>query len=200
MNIICFSGRRKSGKSLAASYIIEADSRFSKISFAEILKDEYAKENNIPRHNLEDILEKERHRRALQLFGDKKKEGNEYYFVTALLNTLDPTGYYVLDDLRFLFELEAMFKLGAKLYGVSSDPHKRAARGWVYDRDIDNHESEAGLGDFCSHTWYCLGGGIVYNNGTKEILKDKAFEIVKKHFPYTIDDLAKLSRQGAKVA
>lgn len=193
MNIISFSGLRKSGKSQAADYVCQIDNRFKKVSFAGILKDAYARENGIDRAILDDILQKEKHRRAMQAFGDAKRKIDRYYFAIALANTFTPTGFYVTEDTRYLEECETLLKLGGKMCGIFSETHKRADRGWIYDPIADTHMSETELGYLNSQTWNALGGELVYNNGTKEQLKDKIERLVRKHFPYTMKDLELLS-------
>lgn len=199
MHILSLSGRRKCGKSLAGELVCQSDPRFTRISFADILKDEYAKEAGIPRGSLDDILGKEKYRRGMQVFGDKKRQGNDYYFVTALINTLSPSGFYVIDDTRFIPELETIFKLGGIMCGIHSESHQRAARGWIFNPETDNDYSETELGDLSSETWNALRGSLIYNNGSKDHLKEKVTELVRKHFPFAIEDLTKMGSKLDKV-
>ncbi len=194
MNIISFSGRIKSGKTASVDTICLLDSRFERVSFASIMKDMYAREMGINRVILDDVLEKEKHRRGMQEFGDKKRKADRYCFAVALINTLNPNGYYGIDDQRYLEEVEVLMKLGAVPYGVFAEPHHRAARGWVPNPDVDNHLSETELGDLNAETWRKLGGGMVYNNKTRDHLKDLLLPIVRQHFPYQVQDLAKLGK------
>jgi phosphomevalonate kinase len=199
LNIISLSARRKTGKTLAADLIVSLDNRFKKLSFASYLKDAFSAERGIKREDLNDVLIKERYRQEMQLWGDKKRAENPYLFVTRLLENTVPTGFYVIDDCRFIPEVETLVKLGAKPYGMYSEPKFRRDRGWVFDPEVDNHVSETELGDLCAYTWHCLGGGYLYNNKSKEDLKKSLSLILSTHFPYTVEDLESLNKYKKKI-
>lgn len=179
MKILAFTGPRRSGKTFAAQAFTDLNPEFKIKSFAGPLKDMFAKEWGIKRGDLDDVLTKEMYREEMQIYSERYKKDNPYYFVSALFNDVGPDDSIVIDDLRFLdTEANYVIKLGGKIYRVYAELHIRKARGWVYDPVIDNHESETSMSDLTQETLHKLGGGWIFNNNrwsTKEQLERITF-------------------------
>jgi phosphomevalonate kinase len=179
--IIALSGRRKAGKTKSAEIICAFDPSFQKMSFADTLKNEYASEVGCLRADLDNTIYKEEHRIALQQFSESYLAADPYYFVRKLFLDVIPGSKVVIDDNRYLAELRTVWSAGGACYKVDTDIDvKRLTRGWQKNKEADAHISETELGDLCAHTMYCLGGGIIFNNGSLLKLEERLFEIVKK--------------------
>lgn len=194
MKILLLTGYRKTGKTTCADIVCKLDPRFKKVSFADVLKDAYAKQAKIDRKLLDDVFEKEKHREGITQLGDKERTKDRYVFAVGLRNRLNPDGFYVVDDTRRIEELEVMLKIGAVPYGVYAEDKVRFARGWKYNPAVDEHMSETELGGLSAYTWHCLGGGQINNNGSLERTKDQVIEILRSKFPFTIEDLTLLGK------
>jgi phosphomevalonate kinase len=182
MNILALCGLRKAGKTTSACVLKEIDNRFKIVSLADPLKESFADYIQIPRSYLDSSDVKEKYRRELQLFSWQFKEKNPNYFVDLLFAENAAEQCVVIDDLRFSNELEAVLKRGGTVYQVYADPYVRKSRGWLFNRDVDTDVSELELGSLSSQTMLALGGGLIWNNGSRESLRPQLYDILAKHF------------------
>lgn len=184
-NILGLAGKRRSGKDYVGALLLNLDTRFTRISFADHLKLLYSEEYGVPIEELNNIKFKEKHRRGLQTFSIKmKQENGEFIFVNKLLSTVDEDKYYVITDVRFLCELQTITLMGGVTYKIHADNAVRSQRGWHFDPKVDNDDSEIELGDLSGDTFYqCCGGGTIYNNSDDSNILSQLNLIVKNHFP-----------------
>lgn len=183
LSLLAFCGRRMAGKSFASSILNEFDSRFTLMSFADIPKDEYAELEGIPREDLNTPGIKERHRKGFIAYVEGRKKKDKGYWAKKLVKNIQ-SDHVVIDDLRFLEELEQVVKLNGLVYKVHANPEVRKARGWVHDARVDEHYSETEM-DLSPYTFYTLtGGGIIYNNeiNTDHKLRGQIYKLLNTHF------------------
>lgn len=197
-NILGLAGQRRVGKNYVASVLTSMDNRFMEMSFADSLKEDYAEEKGIDLFELHDPKYKEKHRRNIQEYSlDMKEKHGEFIFVNRMVDKLVEGYYYVVTDVRFLSELQTIILLGGCVYKVHADRHIRARRGWTYNPVVDEDISETEVGELSSDTLRsCAKGGFIYN--TKEDdhnnIQTQLKEIIKAHFPYRMEDFARLNR------
>ena len=131
-NLVSLSGFKGSGKDTVADYLVEHYG-FTRLSFADYLKDSCAREFKIPRHFFDDVTIKEKAlithpvpegtvtcaeefladiggkkfwtpRAILIEDGGSKRKVDPNFFITKAIDTLDSSKHYVLTDTRFLNE------------------------------------------------------------------------------------------------
>lgn len=185
IKILAFCGRSYTGKSKSASIVLELDSRFKKISFADPGKEEYSRTNNIPLQDLSTPGVKEGHRPGVITLveGRKLETGDSGFWAKKLFDTYKE-GYFVIDDLRFIEELQELVLLGGVVYKLQANPEVRKARGWIPNSFVDTHYSETEM-DLSPHTFYVLtSGGGIFNNETDgdAKLRGQIYKLLNLHF------------------
>jgi phosphomevalonate kinase len=169
INVVLISGKRLSGKDTAGRVIRECVSttagRMCDImtaNFADSLKNEYAKRENIDRERLfTDAQFKESHRPGLIRFGEEKRAIDQNYFVNALLDSMDLSNklndaVVVICDLRFQNELWATLSYFERpefaafvpsfvIVRIEANEETRASRGWTFKSGVDDDASETSL-------------------------------------------------------
>jgi phosphomevalonate kinase len=185
--ILAFVGRRYSGKSMAARIVTEIDPRFKKLSFADSLREMYSSKFNVDLELLKGRVSKEEYRRQIKDFSyEVKKEFGQFVFAENLFNKVTKDIYVVIDDMRFIEELQLLCLEGGIAYRVYAENHIRSARGWRYDPNIDDDLSETELGDSSGYTMrQATRGGIIFNNTLRgEIEITAQLEVLlSRHFP-----------------
>ena len=182
--VLAFAGKRLSGKSLAASIVLELDSRFILKSFAEPAKQAYCKMLGLKRELYDTLKVKESHRADFIEFVEKEKKTDPAIWAKTLFQNVKEDDYIVIDDLRFIEELQMIMKFKGIVYKIMADPRVRAARGWKPDPAIDEHYSELEM-DLSSDTFHKLtrGGGIYNNDASGEAkLRGQVYQILMDHF------------------
>jgi uridine kinase len=96
-------------------------------------------------------------------------------------NKLDPNQHYVLDSLASIEDLEMLMRRGGRPYKIESNNDMRKMRGFIYNREIDESMMEKDL-DFSGHTYYTLGGGVIWNTKTLEVFRTNLKDMVKEVF------------------
>lgn len=120
-------GKMGSGKTTLANKIIELDSRFIRISFADKIK-EIARELFSMRH---------KDRQLLQDIGSKMREIRSSVWIDYVIGTIIKKGYthIVIDDVRFEDEIQALKRCGFHLVYLDIDEEARIQR--LQKRDAD---------------------------------------------------------------
>lgn len=127
MPILGISGKRGAGKTALANYLVKRDG-FIKISFAEELKRLSKTLFPFTDADFTNIKLKEANfktyewspRDFMRHFGDLMRFHDKNYWVNLTISKCaDARKYYVVDDLRFINEAEALRAKGAKLIRVN---------------------------------------------------------------------------------
>lgn len=155
MSIIAFTGKKKSGKSKAAEYLISLG--FTPINFKDALVEEL-KENfpdllkklsEIYQMTIDELFKEKppAMRSLMQNYGTdvRRKECNDYW-VNKWLNKTLKINNIVVDDCRFLNEAQAVRTYNGKIYrinrnGYSGDKHQSETEmdKIKIDGEIDNN-------------------------------------------------------------
>lgn len=177
-NIIAFAGSgRKCGKSTAAELIVSFKPDFKVISFANPLKEFYAKKYKISLKELYDPMGKEKHREGLQKESDEIKKEDPYFLAKKLFVDYHEEENLIIDDLRVIEELKMCLDYGVRIYKIEAEKTVRAKRGWNYNPAVDDHFTETEL-DLSRSTYEALGGEVIYNNyANKEDFKRSLYKI-----------------------
>lgn len=184
-NIIAFIGKRYSGKSLASEIVCSVDSRFSRKSFADVLRQEFSELNGVPIELLTSIDSKEEYRPGVIKYSYTRKAEDPAYFAKKLFENLADNCYVVIDDLRFLEELKICVENQAAIYLIYADNPRRRSRGWVFNPEIDEERSETDL-DLSAYILKELTngrGGWIFNNSGKLEFRDEVEHLVRYLFP-----------------
>lgn len=176
MRILALAGKRHSGKSSSSEIVAQiADSMGIKIkrrSFGFTLKQMYAKAYGVDPKDLDDPFEKEKYRKHLIQYADWVKSTHPMYFIDSLWGSIFETDNVVIDDMRTIEELQSVMLRGGKPYKIEVDNFIRQnERGASYNHEIDTSLGETELPDLSSDTFRALGGGVIYNNKTKDDLR-----------------------------
>jgi len=188
--ILALVGRRYSGKSTLADMLLAFDPRFVKRSFATVLKSEFAASSGVDLKKLNTPGVKDMYRPALFEYEKKAKANNPFYFAEKLFAQRSADEFTVIDDLRFIEELQLCIQKGAVIYKVHAEAHQRRQRGWVKG-EIDEHYSETEL-DLPGYLfWQVSGhrGGTIFNTRSdkddpdRNYLRGQVIQVMKQHFP-----------------
>ena len=175
--VIGLSGKRRSGKTLAAEYFIDFEPFFQKMSFADSLREMFSIDFGVPIAYLTDDARKESYREALIGYSKAKKEADPNIFINHLLERIGEHDLVVIDDVRFIPEYAAVIRVGGVCYKVECDSVRKALRGWTYDPIIDTDSSETEL-DIPGFIFQEHGGGVIWNNKSKDDLAQQVQEIL----------------------
>lgn len=147
--IVAFSGKMGVGKTAAAMYLKELY-KFKKVSFADKLKD-VAKELfpfddlafSVKGKNVKFKDHDFTPREFLIHLGQFLRYFDKDYFIKAT-HLEDMTGRIVIDDLRYLNEVEYLKKLGAKFVRIhryrNENPYKGEFSGDPSETELDSYE------------------------------------------------------------
>ena len=165
-------GKMGSGKTTLANKIIELDPRFTRISFADKIK-EIARELFSMRN---------KDRQLLQDIGSKMREIRSSVWIDYVIGAIIKKGYthVVIDDVRFEDEIQALKRCGFHLVYLDIDEEERIQRLQKRDTnftfktyyDHSKHESE-------QVDRYSAYADIKINVGACSTTE----EIIRKYFP-----------------
>lgn len=183
IQLVGFSGLRKAGKTTAARLLRSASgNRFRVLSLSTPLKQEFAAMNGIQVAELDDVVAKEQYRPHIQRHSEANLKADPYHYVKLLFRGVVPGESIAIDDLRTFYELRVLLALGGLPFQVYTDPYVRRDRGFVYNKEVDNHFTETELGNLSWYTFHKLGGGRLWNNGTEAELETQLLLLLKRHF------------------
>ena len=165
--IIIFSGKQYSGKDTAAKILMEILPSFRRCAMGDIIKIEYAKQNNLTYEEIEN--NKAKYRAGLIELGNWGREQSPDYWIEQIIAQ---KGNIVVTDVRIKHEYDVFKNAGAISIRVEADREVREARGGslVGEDDI----TEVDLDDI--HNW----DFVIDNNKDYESLKSKVLEIIEK--------------------
>jgi phosphomevalonate kinase len=185
MRILGLVGSRKSGKTLAADYAVEiasyAGMSLRKVSFADPLREMFAREKSITPSMLLENSTKEYYREEMIDFSEEIKAKDPFFFVNKLFEGVLEGESIVIDDIRFIPELQGVYERGGIIYKMETSNFSRTQRGWEFTIGVDDNPSETELGalpSWCFETY----GGILYNNRDKSYLRGEVARLMNKHF------------------
>lgn len=185
MTILSIAGRRRTGKTVSAEILCsighEMGIPIQKHSFADPIRQEFARVLKISEKRLLDPDTKEDYREEMIAFSEEKKKEDPFIWINKLFEEITPGSHVVIDDMRSLHELEYIVKLGGKPYKVEASKETREKRGYKYNSVIDDHLSETEM-DLCFHTFYTLGGSGWFNNKSIEELRAELTVVFKDVF------------------
>lgn len=164
---IALCGRRKNGKDRTADALMGLLSGWKRIAYADAMKDMLSKLDGIPRWELDDCIQKEKHRARLIQFAEAERAIDPDIFVNHLIAKVEFERWekVIITDLRRPPELESMLNRGnhATILKVFADGPTRTRRGVVYDKSIDESDTETFM-DRPDQYFYAIGGAVVYNS------------------------------------
>jgi len=157
MIIFLISGKRKSGKDYIANFMREKNPDIEIYRLSEPLKSEYAKAHNLDLQQLLSSSEyKEKYRKEMVEFGQAQRKQNPAYFCEKIaFKNSDQIAMNVIADVRRKTDI-AYFKnkysdpKNHKVVTVRLDANleTREKRGFVFDAEVDEQETECDLDDF----------------------------------------------------
>jgi hypothetical protein len=161
--IIALSGKSGSGKDAFADVLV-ATGYYARIGFADSLK---KAARQIFRFSHEQIYGHLKNvvdprwgftpRHAMQGLGQGVRERvGESVWMQALINALDPAHNYVVTDVRYLNELEALKATGAKLIRIERPNNPCGLAG-----DAARHPSETELDDYLGWDRICVNADTI---------------------------------------
>lgn len=177
--IIALCGKRKAGKNEVAKAIRSLYPSFSELSFADSLKREYAVRHNIHPDMLLDPIEKEKHRKGLQVLSEEMKaKHGEDVFARYTLSEIKEGEDVIITDLRFYVELRALDPEVTRIIKVYSDIRFRESRGWEFS-EVDLHASENEVANILVCDMPEFRARTVFNNFTNtELLKAEVAKVM----------------------
>lgn len=188
MKILGFVGKRKSGKTTAANMFLEVaafnGSMFRKVSFADELRRSFAEKRGIDPDLLLQNFAKEEYREDLIKYAIEIRKTDPLYFVKSLFDNILEYENIIIDDVRYIEELEAIWNRKGVIYKVEAETKVLESRGWKYTLGVDDDLGETELGSLSPHTFLPYGG-FIYNNKGKEPLKSDLIKLYDKHFKGT---------------
>ena len=165
--IIIFSGKQYSGKDTAAKILMAAIPDFRRCAMGDIIKIEYAKENNITYEEIE--ANKPKYRQGLIDLGNWGRSISPDYWLEKIVAQ---EGNIVVTDVRIKHEYEVFKKAGAISIRVEASREIREARGGklvgendITEVDLDNIQDW----DF-----------LIDNNKDYETLRTNVLKIVEQ--------------------
>jgi cytidylate kinase len=166
---IAISGKMCSGKTFVSSYLMKTYN-LRKHSFADKLKEIAT-----------DLFEmKTKNRKLLQHLGDKMKEIDKDVWITYLMRSLKNKDNIIIDDVRFMNELEHLQKENFLLIRINVDNETQKERlkecyGLNYSEHVSrlNHISEIDLDD-------CKKFNLTVNSD--ENIIEKIDKFLSKHY------------------
>lgn len=165
--IIIFSGKQYSGKDTAAKILMEELKGYKRCAMGDIIKIEYAKQNNISVEEIE--ANKPKYRQGLIDLGNWGRRQSPDYWLEKIIAQ---DGKIVVTDVRIKHEYEVFKHSGAISVRVETDRDIREARGGklvgeddVTEVDLDNIQDW----DF-----------VICNNTDYETLRKNVLQIAGK--------------------
>ena len=126
------------------------------------------------------------YKQELEAFSKKLKSDhcNGLYFSQQVMNTIQPYGYYVVDDVHSIDEeIRPILAHKGVVYRLQSPINARIKRGLApddLDSDASAREAELDLPEEIYKAW---GGSFIYNNSDDiNLLNKEATKIIRKHY------------------
>ncbi|KHN88629.1 Phosphomevalonate kinase [Toxocara canis] len=156
--VVCFSGKRKSGKDFVCALLakrLESDGlQVAVRGVSYPLKEEYARLHQLDAQLLKtDAPYKEIHRQKMVEWGESIRRKDPSYFCRATISNVGSVDVILISDCRRPSDIEFFknnFGNSLRLVRVESDLEVRKARGWRFTPEIDDAETECALDDFDS--------------------------------------------------
>lgn len=187
--VLALTGLSYCGKTTVSQMVCEADSRFIRVSFGTVLKKAYCAYNGVDLEATVTPRTKEAYRMGLVDFSKRVKEKEGWdYFARALFEGVGPEQYIVIDDLRFIEELDLCLKRDAVVFKVYSESRQRALRGH-FPSPADADISETELSFLSGYDWWKLTGergGVLYNTKDESYLRDQVHKVMQRYFPVAL--------------
>ncbi|TKR61301.1 hypothetical protein L596_028426 [Steinernema carpocapsae] len=177
--VICFSGKRKSGKDFVSARLLakireEFEAELVGISWS--LKDEFAAIEGVDKEELKtDGPMKEVYRKRMVDFGEEKRKEDPSYFCRAAISSLNPaSSVAIITDCRRATDLAYFGSQSYKRITVRIEAplEVRESRGFKFTRGIDDAETECALDAF-PEKW----DFVIQNAGVPEKLEMSLNEI-----------------------
>jgi phosphomevalonate kinase len=165
--IIIFSGKQYSGKDTAAKILMEEMCGYERCAMGDVIKQEFAKLNNLTYHDIE--ANKSKYRQGLIDLGNWGRSQSPDYWLEKII---EHGGKIVVTDVRIRHEYDVFKAAGAITIRVEADRTTREARGGtlvgeddITEIDLDNIQDW----DF-----------LIDNNSDYETLRKNVLKIVEK--------------------
>ena len=165
--IIIFSGKQYSGKDTAAKILMEKMPQFKRCAMGDIIKIEYAKQNNLTYEEIE--TNKPKYRQGLIDLGNYGRSVSPDYWLEKIIAQ---EGNIVVTDVRIKHEYKIFKDAGAISIRIEADRDLREARGGKLIGEDD--VTEVDLDDIQDWDY------IVDNNNDYETLRENILKIVEK--------------------
>lgn len=168
--IIAITGKRKTGKSTLAADIVSANAGMSmrRVAFATAMKEALSKDYSIPLNELYHAERKEKYRSVMQSYAENARQADPLIWIRPVLDVIsDNTHSWIVEDLHYINELEALHKRGAFIVQMRADDCWRTQRGAAPDATVDTHVSETDVAILPPDVIQALGGIVIFNNGVE---------------------------------
>ena len=183
MNLIALVGKRKSGKTTVADTIFslgeEMGVRIRKINLLSLAAEEYSRLTSIGIQHVNDFYP-EVYTEFLRWVTECRKV-DPYIMIRWMYDKLGNEENLIIDGLFTIEELAIINKAGGKVYKVECT-NRGEWRGYRYTPGIDDNPQEEELTELSAETFAALGGGVIYNNRTRELLRKDLTDLVKKEY------------------
>ncbi len=164
--IVIFSGKQFSGKDTLAKIMLEKMPNFKRYAMGDVIKDTFAKQNNITVAEIE--ANKPFYRPQLIKLGDWGRAQDPDYWLKQIVSQ---DGDIFVTDVRKMHEYEIFKAAGAKSIRVESPREMRAQRGTIVN-EFDPTETE--LDNVTDWDF------VIHNDADYESLTKKAEELVQE--------------------
>mmetsp|Transcript_13437 Transcript_13437/g.40638 ORF Transcript_13437/g.40638 Transcript_13437/m.40638 type:complete len:226 (-) Transcript_13437:107-784(-) len=149
--VVIFSGKRKCGKDYCSDLLMTLFPGVAEIGrLSGPLKRAYAEEHGLDYDRLLSADDyKEKYRADMIAWGERRRNEDPGYFGSLVLaQTRAPI--LIISDARRATDVDFFRakKTAPILVRVNASNETRAARGWTFQRGVDDAESECGLDDF----------------------------------------------------
>ncbi|ELT87821.1 hypothetical protein CAPTEDRAFT_105072 [Capitella teleta] len=178
VEILIFSGKRKSGKDYVTDIIKERLSGVcSVLRLSGPLKAQYAQDHNLDLSRLLDATEyKEKYRADMIAWGESKRSADPGYFCRIICTGPgSEKPIWIISDARRRTDVEyyqTEYPGQVKTVRVEADESVRRDRGWVFTSGVDDAESECDLDE----TNFDL---VITNNGDSELLENALTDLIE---------------------
>ena len=189
--ILALCGRRFSGKSYLADMAMRKEKRFVRRAFADNLKKRFAEAYDIPLQYLHTTGVKDKYREPMFMYANSCKREDPCCFARPVIKASEKDELTIIDDLRFIEELQLIIESGGVVVKVVSEPIDRKSRGWIYSYEIDEDYSETEM-DLSIETFLAITSGRaeqVFNNlKSRETPDEQISAILRQWFPKPIEE------------
>ncbi|KAK0410093.1 hypothetical protein QR680_004939 [Steinernema hermaphroditum] len=181
--VVCFSGKRKSGKDYVSGKLLERLRKDYAAQLAGIswsLKDEFAEIEKVDKEELRtDGPFKEVYRKHMVEFGERKRNEDPSYFCRAAMSSLDlSTSIAIITDCRRPSDLAYFGSQGYRriTVRVQAPLEVREQRGFKFTQGIDDSDTECALDEW-PHPWDFVIDNVGNSRSLEESLQRLISEI-----------------------